>query len=74
MSKTYRNHEGIDNNAGVFRHPHTFNEISQLSKILMDDDLEDYSISKINRIKKRTHLPTAYEDEVISAWYQEDHA
>jgi len=74
MSKTYRSHEGIDNSSGALRHPHTFNEISQLSTILMNDDLEDYQISKINRIKTRKNLPTAYDDDVISAWYQEDHA
>ena len=56
------------------RHPHTYNEMSQLEEMIVDDDLEDFKISGINRIKKRKRLPTAWDDEVVSAHYQEDHA
>lgn len=74
MGKTNRNKDGINYHSGALRYPHTFNEISQLNEILIDDDLDDYTISGLNRIKKRKHLPTAWDDEVISAYYEEDHA
>lgn len=74
MGKTIRSKEGINYHCGALRRPRTFNEISQLEELLIDDDLEDYNISGMNRIKKRKHLPTAWDDEVISAYYEEDHA
>jgi len=74
MGKTKRNKEGINFNPGAFRHPQTFNEMSQLEELLVDDDLDNYKISGLNRLKRRKRLPTAWDDEVISAYYEEDHA
>ena len=73
MSRTNRSQD-FKYNPGNFRHPSTHNEMSQLEEILIDDDLQDFKISGINRIKKRKRLPTAWDDEVVSAHYQEDHA
>ena len=73
MSRTKRNQE-FKFKQGHLRHPQTYNEISQLEEMLVDDDLEDFNISGLNRIRKRKQIPTAWDDEVISAHYQEDHA
>lgn len=74
MSRTKRS-QAYEWHSGALRHPKTMNEISQLEKILVDDDFEEYDISGVNRIKKRKHhLPTAWDDQVMSAYYQEDHA
>lgn len=74
MSRTKRS-QAYEWQPNAFRHPKTMNEISQLEEILIDDDLEEYEISGVNRIKKkRNHLPTAWDDQVMSSYYQEDHA
>lgn len=53
------------------RRPHTFSEIKQLDGILYEDDLDEYPFSKINHIKAREHsLPTLWDDNVISAYYE----
>jgi hypothetical protein len=56
------------------RHPHTFNEIKKLDAIVNENNLEDYSISKINHIKSREReLPSSWNDVVISAYYESDY-
>jgi hypothetical protein len=72
MSRTNRSH-AYEWHSGAIRYPQTFNEIHQIEEILHDDDLEDYSISGLNRLKKRKQIPTSWDDQVISAYYQEDH-
>ena len=72
MSRTNRNVEHI--HSGAFRHPHTFNEIRQLDGILHEEDLEDLPVSKVNHMKARENeLPTAWDDNVVSGYYQEDY-
>lgn len=71
MSRTYRNTQRIHRYA--YRFPHTFNEIKGLDAILTDDEIQEFSISKINRIKSREHnLPTSWDDQVASAYYETD--
>ena len=72
MSRTNRNLEGM--HKGALRFPHTFNEIRQLDGILHEEDLEDLTVSKVNHMKAREHnLPTAWADQVVSGYYQEDY-
>lgn len=67
MSRTYRKLEGMHRYA--FRYPHTYNEIKNLDGVLNDDDFEEFSISKLNRIKSRQHhLPTCWDDILISGY------
>ena len=73
MSRTIRS-QAYEWHPNPLRHPRTKNEMSQIQEILVNDDLEEYPISGVNRLKKRKNLPTAWDDEVISAYYQEDHA
>ena len=71
MSRTYRNTQHIHRYA--YRFPQTFNEIKRLDAILTDDEIQEFSISKINRMKSREHnLPTAWDDQVVSAYYETD--
>jgi hypothetical protein len=72
MSRTYRKTEGM--HSGALRFPHTFNEIKQLDGLLHEEDLEDLPVSGLNHIRAREHkLPTAWDDRVVSAYYQEDY-
>jgi len=72
MSRTNRNLEGM--HSGALRFPHTFNEIRQLDGILHEEDLDDFPVSKVNHMKAREHnLPTAWTDQVVSGYYQEDY-
>ena len=72
MSRTHRNLEGM--HKGALRVPHTFNEIRQLDGILHEEDLEGLPVSKVNHMKAREHnLPTAWDDNVVSGYYQEDY-
>lgn len=76
MSRTYRNLEG--SHPYVIRCPKTANEIKSLKGLIhdehYDDELEEYHISGMNRAHKRLNLvPTAWDDQVISAYYEEDH-
>lgn len=73
MSRTNRSH-AYEWHSGALRHPRTKNEISQIEEILVDDDLDDFQVSGMNRLRKRKNLPTAWDDEVMSSYYQEDHA
>ena len=69
MSRTYRNTEGW--HSGAYRFPHTFSEIRQLDGILHEEDLEGLPISGVNHMRVREHqLPTAWDDKVISAYYE----
>ena len=72
MSRTHRNIEWI--HSGALRFPHTFNEIRQLDGILHEEDLEDFPVSGLNHMKSREQeLPTAWDDQVVSGYYQEDY-
>ena len=72
MSRTYRKTDGMHRYA--YRFPHTFNEIRNLDGILNDDELEDYPVSGMNHMRAReSNLPTAWDDKVVSAYYQEDY-
>jgi hypothetical protein len=72
MSRTNRNLEGM--HRGALRFPHTFNEIKQLDAILHEEDLEGLPVSGLNHMKAREHqLPTAWDDRVVSGYYQEDY-
>lgn len=72
MARTYRNLDGM--NKCALRYPHTFNEIKNLNGIMFDDDLDEFTLSKMNRISSRSHnLPTAWDDEVVSGYEQMDY-
>ena len=71
MSRTNRNLDGMHRYA--LRFPHTFNEIKQLDGILHEEDLEGLPVSGLNHMRAREHhLPTAWDDKVISAYYEAD--
>lgn len=72
MSRTFRNTKGMHRLA--LRFPHTFSEIRQLDGVLHEEDLEGLPVSGLNHIKAREHnLPTAWDDRVVSAYYEEDY-
>lgn len=72
MSRTYRNIENIGRCA--LRHPKTSNERKHLIGILQDNQYEDYQISGLNHLQHRlSHCPTAWDDKVVSGYYQEDY-
>ena len=72
MSRTFRRTEGMHRYA--YRFPHRFSEIRQLDGILHEEDLEGLPISGLNHIRSREHnLPTAWDDKVVSAYYEEDY-
>ena len=72
MSRTNRNVEHI--HSGALRFPQTFNEIRQLDGILHEEDLEGLPVSGLNHMKSRENeLPTAWDDQVVSGYYQEDY-
>ena len=72
MSRTFRNLEGMHH--GALRHPRTSNERKTLIGILQDNYLEDYEISGVNHIHHRlANCPTAWNDKVVSGYYQEDY-
>ena len=63
MSHTFRKEPYNDYD---LRHPHTFSEKRQLSNVLSNQDIGDYSLSKINRIRSKennivfAHLATSH--------------
>lgn len=75
MSRTYRKDSY---HPAALRHPRTTNEKSQLEEILTDPELGEYPVDKKNRMQSRKgesgKLPTAYDDIVVSAYYENDHA
>lgn len=59
---------------GVFRHPHTLNELKQIDGILADDRVYNTKVSGLNHMRKRkVELPTSWEDIPATSLYQEDH-
>jgi hypothetical protein len=71
MSRTFRNTKGMHRLA--LRFPHTFSEIRQLDGLLHEEDLEGLPVSGLNHIRAREQkLPTAWDDKVVSAYYEED--
>jgi len=68
MSKTQRNFP--DWRRFYYRRPRTTNEIKQNTGLLADIKADDisYDISGLNRIHR--HIPNAWDDVVISAYYQ----
>ena len=74
MSRTYRR----TTDRYPLRKPRSHNEKSQLDEILHDPDLKDLPVEKVNRMRSRRgesgKLPDAYDDIIISAYYENDHA
>jgi hypothetical protein len=71
MSRTHRNIEHIHHYA--FRFPKTENERKQLNGILHDEEFLEFPVSGLNHMKKREkNLPSSWNDEIVSAYYQED--
>ena len=72
MSRTNRNLDGMHRYA--LRYPKTENERSQLDTILHDEELMNFPVSKVNHMRAREHnLPSAWDDRVVSAYYQQDY-
>jgi hypothetical protein len=72
MARTRRNIEYI--HSGALRFPHTTQEIRQLDAVINDPELKEYPLSGLNHMKSREHnLPTAWDDQVVSGYYQEDY-
>jgi len=72
MSRTHRNLEGMHRCA--FRYPKTKNERTQLDTILHDSELMELPVSKVNHLKTRRHnLPSAWDDIIVSGYYQQDY-
>jgi hypothetical protein len=67
MAHTKRN---ATHNSCAFRNPKTFNERRQTEGFLLDEDILNYDISKINRLKQKRNLPTSWDDVVCSAYYE----
>lgn len=68
MANTFRN--SIHQKNRYYRRPKTFNEIRQLHALETDIQMNEfeYPISKRNRMHR--HIPDAWEDIPISAWYE----
>jgi hypothetical protein len=72
MSHTFRRTEGW--HSGALRFPKTENERKQLDGILHDPELMEFPLSGLNHLKAREHnLPTAWDDNVVSGYYQQDY-
>jgi serine/threonine protein kinase HipA of HipAB toxin-antitoxin module len=61
------------NNPCQLRAPRTTAEIRQLVGLLADLRSDDLAISGINRIHRRTNIPTAWDDIVCSGYRQIDY-
>ena len=56
------------------RHPHTLNELKQIDGLLADDRVYNTHIAGLNHMRKRrSELPTSWDDQVATSLYQEDH-
>jgi len=70
MSRTNRNLP----NRYPLRNPRSYKEKSQLEEILIDPELKELPLSKVNRMKSRRgdsgKLPDAWDDLIISAYYE----
>lgn len=72
MARTYRNLEGM--NRCALRRPRTSNERRQILALIHDVKTEDYEISGLNHLHHRlANCPTAWDDQVISGYYQQDY-
>ena len=72
MSRTFRNTEGM--NRYALRKPKTANERKHIIGLLQDNYVEEYEISGLNHLHHRlSNCPTAWDDKVVSAYYQEDY-
>jgi hypothetical protein len=73
MSRTIR--KRYDNSFGLFRKPHTHNEITSITGIINDIKRGEYSnfpISGLNRMHRRKNIPDDYSDLRISSMYEID--
>ena len=70
MSRTFRNKTY---NRCALRHPKTSQEIRQITHLLDDLKEEDYTISGVNHLHRRLNLPTSWDDQVVSAYYESDY-
>lgn len=72
MSRTYRNLKGM--NRCALRNPKTANERKNIIGLINDINVEGYEISGLNHLHHRlSKCPTAWDDKVISGYYQEDY-
>lgn len=72
MSRTFRKKHY---SSCALRKPKTQSEIKQILGILSDLEDQEYSISGVNHLHHRlSHLPTANDDLVISAYYESDYS
>jgi hypothetical protein len=67
MAHTQRN---CSYNRCVFRFPKTYNERRQIEGLLLEEDIQDFNLSKMNRIRKKKNLPTSWDDVVCSSYYE----
>ena len=65
MSRTYRSTDHK-----YYRHPKTFNEIKQIDAIHNDPELEEYPLSKTNRMNRK--IPDVYDDIPVSAFDEQN--
>ena len=65
MSHTFRKEPYNDYD---LRHPHTFSEKRQLSNVLSNQDIGDYTLSKINRIRSKEN--NIVSDHLATSHYQ----
>lgn len=70
MSRTFRKNSFND---CALRSPRTFNEKRNIDAIVTDDDVMEFSVSKLNRIKNRRSIPSHWDDIVTSSYYQTDY-
>jgi hypothetical protein len=68
MSRTTRKVEFFNQYSRCLRKPKTKKEITELTQILLENKLDSFKLSKVNRIHKRLlKLPVYWDDLPISA-------
>jgi hypothetical protein len=68
MSRTLRKVELSNQYSRCLRKPKTSKEIKDLKQILLENKLDSFKLSKVNRIHKRLlNLPVYWDDLPISA-------
>lgn len=70
MARTYRNNTY---NKCSLRSPRSFNEKRWIDSILSDEEVMEFSVSKLNRIRSRRNIPTHWDDVVTSSHYELDY-
>lgn len=71
MSRTHRKPHY---NKAALRNPKTRQEIKQIHNVLDDVKSGDYEVSGVNHLHHRLSvLPTAWDDIVVSSYYQTDY-